>query len=92
MGLDGGVMGWGGWEMSRVLRVPLDESRSFLAEVDELQIPDEDLVSLTRTEGPVDRAARGLDESLNEIVPVVQRFSRGLRISKPLKSSRSNLG
>lgn len=60
--------------MTRVVRVPLDETRSFLAEVDDFAVPDQDLIALTATDGPVNEAARGLSDSLDEIIPVAQRL------------------
>ncbi|MBA2725150.1 MAG: hypothetical protein H0U53_04100 [Actinobacteria bacterium] len=70
--------------MTRVVRIPLDDSRSFLAEVDDLHLADEDLITLSRTDVPVDRAVRGLDDSLDEIVPVAERiFERLKEIQAP---------
>lgn len=78
--------------MTRVVRVPLDDSRSFLAEVDDVHVPDEDLVALSRTDGPVDRPLRGLDESLDDIVPVAERLFERLKDIQAPKELELKLG
>lgn len=76
--------------MTRVVRVPLDDSRSFLAEVDDVHIPGEDLVALSRTDGPVDRPLRGLDESLDDIVPSRSVCSSASGTSRLQRNSNSS--